>query len=150
MAFPRRYCLTLSVFLFWVGTDFAQALFIESLAPCERHSDEPANRPMNRTDSRWTPWNPVRNDGHEGAGGARAEARPPKHGGAAPPAAYFISVLEMATGEKLGNDERLRAVAMLESQFGAGRPRTLKEAVRICAAAIDSSTLQRMARGAKA
>jgi hypothetical protein len=70
--------------------------------------------------------------------------------GATPPAAYFISVLELATGEKLGNDERLRAVAMLELHFGAGRPRTLKEAVRICAAAIDSSTLQRMARGAKA
>jgi hypothetical protein len=69
---------------------------------------------------------------------------------AAPPAAYFISVLELATGEKLGNDERLRAVAMLEAQFGAGRPRTLSEAVRICAGAIDSSTLQRMARGAKA
>jgi hypothetical protein len=71
-------------------------------------------------------------------------------GPATPPAAYFISVLELATGEKLGNDERLRAVAMLESEFGTGRPRTLKEAVRICAAAIDSSTLQRMARGAKA
>jgi hypothetical protein len=69
---------------------------------------------------------------------------------ATPPAAYFISVLELATGEKLGNDERLRAVAMLEAQFGAGRPRTLSEAVRICAGAIDSSTLQRMARGAKA
>jgi hypothetical protein len=69
---------------------------------------------------------------------------------ATPPAAYFISVLELATGEKLGNDERLRAVAMLEAQFGSGRPRTLSEAVRICAGAIDSSTLQRMARGAKA
>lgn len=82
-----------------------------------------------------------------------AEARAPApsvQGRAAPPAAYFISVLEMATGEQLGNEERVRAVAMLESEFGAGRPRTLKEAVRICAAAIDSSTLQRMARGAKA
>jgi hypothetical protein len=39
---------------------------------------------------------------------------------------------------------------MLEAQFGSGRPRTLSEAVRICAGAIDSSTLQRMARGAKA
>lgn len=68
---------------------------------------------------------------------------------AAPPAAYFISVLELATGEKLGNDERLRAVAMLESRFAEGHPRTLKEAVRICAGAIDSTTLQRMARGAK-
>jgi hypothetical protein len=95
-----------------------------------------------RHDTRWNPRNPARDDGHEGAGGARTSATPP--------AAYFISVLELATGEKLGNDERLRAVAMLESQFGAGRPRTLKEAVRICAAAIDSSTLQRMARGAKA
>jgi hypothetical protein len=103
-----------------------------------------------RTDTRWTPWNSAREDGHEGAGGVRAEARMPRHGGATPPAAYFISVLELATGEKLGSDERLRAVAMLESQFGEGRPRTLKEAVRICAAAIDSSTLQRMARGAKA
>ena len=53
---------------------------------------------------------------------------------AAPPAAYFISVLELATGEKLGNDERLRAVAMLEAQFGAGRPRTLSEAGRIARA----------------
>jgi hypothetical protein len=103
-----------------------------------------------RTDTRWTPWNPAREDGHEGAGGARAQTTAPAHASAAPPAAYFISVLELATGEKLGNDERLRAVAMLESQFGEGRPRTLKEAVRICAAAIDSSTLQRMARGAKA
>jgi hypothetical protein len=67
-----------------------------------------------------------------------------------PPATYFISVLELATGEKLGNDERLRAIAILEAHFAAGRPRTLKEAVRICAGAIDSSTLQRMARGAKA
>ncbi len=80
---------------------------------------------------------------------SRAPA-PSAQGRAAPPAAYFISVLEMATGEQLGNEERVRAVAMLESEFGAGRPRTLKEAVRICAAAIDSSTLQRMARGAKA
>ncbi|WP_250473723.1 hypothetical protein [Caballeronia sp. GAFFF1] len=56
----------------------------------------------------------------------------------------------MATGEQLAKEERMRAVAMLETEFGAGRPRTLKEAVRICAAAIDSSTLQRMARGAKA
>jgi hypothetical protein len=98
-------------------------------------------------DSKWHPWIPAREDGREGAGGDRPG---PAHASAAPPAAYFISVLELATGEKLGNDERLRAVAMLESQFGAGRPRTLKEAVRICAAAIDSSTLQRMARGAKA
>jgi len=67
-----------------------------------------------------------------------------------PPATYFISVLELATGEKLGNDERLRAIAILEAHFAAGRPRTLKEAIRICAGAIDSSTLQRMARGAKA
>ncbi|VXC76744.1 conserved hypothetical protein [Burkholderia sp. 8Y] len=81
--------------------------------------------------------------------GARAPA-PSAQGRAAPPAAYFISVLEMATGEQLGKEERVRAVAMLETEFGAGRPRTLKEAVRICAAAIDSSTLQRMARGAKA
>ncbi|MFT4436575.1 hypothetical protein [Caballeronia sp. 15715] len=65
-----------------------------------------------------------------------------------PPATYFISVLELATGEKLGNGERLRAIAILEAHFAAGRPRTLKEAVRICAGAIDSSTLQRMARGA--
>jgi hypothetical protein len=100
-----------------------------------------------RHDNRWTPWIPARDDGHHGAGGTRQVASQPN---AAPPAAYFISVLELATGEKLGNDERLRAVAMLESQFGEGRPRTLKEAVRICAAAIDSSTLQRMARGAKA
>ncbi|SAL69124.1 hypothetical protein AWB74_03961 [Caballeronia arvi] len=100
-----------------------------------------------RYDSKWHPWIPARDDGREGAGGDRQR---PTHTSAAPPAAYFISVLELATGEKLGNDERLRAVAMLESQFGAGRPRTLKEAVRICAAAIDSSTLQRMARGAKA
>ncbi len=69
---------------------------------------------------------------------------------ATPPAAYFISVLELATGETLGNDERLRAISMLEAHFAAGRPRTLKEAVKICAGAIDSSTLQRMARGAKA
>lgn len=76
-----------------------------------------------RTDTRWTPWNPAHEDGHESAGSARAEARAPKHASAAPPAAYFISVLEeLATGEKLGNDERLRAVAMLESQFGEGRP----------------------------
>jgi hypothetical protein len=68
---------------------------------------------------------------------------------ATPPATYFISVLELATGEKLGNNERLRAIAMLEAHFSAGRPRTLKEAIRICAGAIDSSTLQRMARGAK-
>ncbi|SAK90376.1 hypothetical protein AWB77_04978 [Caballeronia fortuita] len=102
-----------------------------------------------RYDSKWHPWIPARDDGREGAGGA-AERERRAHASAAPPAAYFISVLELATGEKLGNDERLRAVAMLESQFGAGRPRTLKEAVRICAAAIDSSTLQRMARGAKA
>jgi hypothetical protein len=68
--------------------------------------------------------------------------------GATPPATYFISVLELATGEKLGNNERLRAIAMLEAHFAAGRPRTLNEAVRICAGAIDSSTLQRMARGA--
>jgi hypothetical protein len=67
-----------------------------------------------------------------------------------PPATYFISVLELATGEKLGNNERLRAIAILEAHFAAGRPRTLKEAIRICAGAIDSSTLQRMARGAKA
>jgi hypothetical protein len=100
-----------------------------------------------RYEHRWNPWNPAREDGHEGAGGA---ASAPARASAAPPAAYFISVLELATGEKLGNDERMRAVAMLESQFGAGRPRTLQEAVRICAAAIDSSTLQRMARGAKA
>jgi hypothetical protein len=100
-----------------------------------------------RYDTRWNPWNPAREDGHEGAGGA---AKRKASASAAPPAAYFISVLELATGEKLGNDERLRAVAMLESQFGAGRPRTLTEAVRICAAAIDSTTLQRMARGAKA
>ncbi|OXC73898.1 hypothetical protein [Caballeronia sordidicola] len=66
-----------------------------------------------------------------------------------PPATYFISVLELATGEKLGNNERLRAIAILEAHFAAGRPRTLKEAIRICAGAIDSSTLQRMARGAK-
>lgn len=65
-------------------------------------------------------------------------------------ATYFISVLELATGEKLGNGERLRAIAILEAYFAAGRPRTLKEAIRICAGAIDSSTLQRMARGAKA
>ncbi|SAK52556.1 hypothetical protein AWB78_01232 [Caballeronia calidae] len=104
-----------------------------------------------RYDSKWHPWIPARDGGHEGAGGtARGERQTPAHASAAPPAAYFISVLELATGEKLGNDERTRAVAMLESQFGAGRPRTLKEAVRICAAAIDSSTLQRMARGAKA
>ncbi|WP_250526781.1 hypothetical protein [Caballeronia sp. GAWG2-1] len=103
------------------------------------------NRPMNsRYDTRWTPGFPARDDGNDGSGGASAQPN------AAPPAAYFISVLELATGEKLGNDERLRAVAMLESQFGEGRPRTLKEAVRICAGAIDSSTLQRMARGAKA
>lgn len=70
--------------------------------------------------------------------------------GATPPATYFISVLELATGEKLGNNERLRAIAMLEAHFAAGRPRTLKEAVRICAGAIDSLTLQRMARGAGA
>lgn len=100
-----------------------------------------------RYDTRGTPWTPAHDHGNKsgggsGNGGAKANA--------APPAAYFISVLELATGEKLGNDERLRAVAMLESQFGSGRPRTLKEAVRICAAAIDSSTLQRMARGAKA
>ncbi len=69
--------------------------------------------------------------------------------GATPPATYFISVLELATGEKLGNNERLRAIAMLEAYFAAGSPRTLKEAIRICAGAIDSSTLQRMARGAK-
>lgn len=69
---------------------------------------------------------------------------------ATPPAAYFISVLELATGETLGNDERLRAIGMLEAHFAAGRPRTLTEAVKICAGAIDSSTLQRMARGAKA
>jgi hypothetical protein len=100
-----------------------------------------------RYDSKWHPWIPARDDGREGGGGDRQR---PAHTSATPPAAYFISVLELATGEKLGNDERLRAVAMLESQFGAGRPRTLKEAVRICAAAIDSSTLQRMARGAKA
>ena len=67
-----------------------------------------------------------------------------------PPATYFISVLELATGEKLGNNERLRAIAILEAHFASGRPRTLKEAIRICAGAIDSSTLQRMARGAKA
>ncbi|HMC48858.1 MAG TPA: hypothetical protein VKJ77_26330 [Caballeronia sp.] len=67
-----------------------------------------------------------------------------------PPATYFISVLELATGEKLGNNERLRAIAILEAHFAAGRPRTLNEAIRICAGAIDSSTLQRMARGAKA
>ncbi|OTP77330.1 MULTISPECIES: hypothetical protein [Burkholderiaceae] len=70
--------------------------------------------------------------------------------GATPPATYFISVLELATGEKLGNNERLRAIAMLEAHFAAGRPRTLNEAVRICAGAIDSSTLRRMARGAGA
>jgi hypothetical protein len=70
--------------------------------------------------------------------------------GATPPATYFISVLELATGEKLGNNERLRAIAMLEAHFAAGRPRTLNEAIRICAGAIDSSTLQRMARGAGA
>jgi hypothetical protein len=69
---------------------------------------------------------------------------------ATPPATYFISVLELATSEKLGNGERLRAIAILEAYFAAGRPRTLKEAIRICAGAIDSSTLQRMARGAKA
>jgi hypothetical protein len=104
-----------------------------------------------RHDTRWTPWNSARDDGHQGGGGASRDAHHPSAPpSAAPPAAYFISVLELATGEKLGNDERLRAVAMLESQFGTGRPRTLKEAVRICAAAIDSSTLQRMARGAKA
>ena len=106
-----------------------------------------------RYDSKWHPWIPAREDGREGAGGTADGDRQRQrqaHASAAPPAAYFISVLELATGEKLGNDERLRAVAMLESQFGAGRPRTLKEAVRICAAAIDSSTLQRMARGAKA
>ncbi|SAK65030.1 hypothetical protein AWB79_03176 [Caballeronia hypogeia] len=104
-----------------------------------------------RYDSKWHPWIPAHDDGHEGAGGVSgAQRQTPAHASAAPPAAYFISVLELATGEKLGNDERLRAVAMLESQFGAGRPRTLKEAVRICAAAMDSSTLQRMARGAKA
>jgi hypothetical protein len=100
-----------------------------------------------RYDHRGTPWNPAREDGPKAAGGA---AQSVSRASAVPPAAYFISVLELATGEKLGNDERLRAVAMLESQFGAGRPRTLTEAVRICAAAIDSSTLQRMARGAKA
>ena len=104
-----------------------------------------------RYDSKWHPWIPAHEDGREGAGGtAGGDRKGPPHASAAPPAAYFISVLELATGETLGNDERLRAVAMLESQFGAGRPRTLKEAVRICAAAIDSSTLQRMARGAKA
>lgn len=101
-----------------------------------------------RHDSKWHPWIPARDDGHEGAGGGGRQTR--AHASATPPAAYFISVLELATGEKLGSDERTRAVAMLESQFGAGRPRTLTEAVRICAAAIDSSTLQRMARGAKA
>jgi hypothetical protein len=100
-----------------------------------------------RYDTRLNPWLPARDDGHRSSGGASKDGRQPK---AAPPAAYFISVLELATGEKLGNDERLRAIAMLEAQFGEGRPRTLKEAVRICAAAIDSSTLQRMARGAKA
>ncbi|WP_250515293.1 hypothetical protein [Caballeronia sp. INDeC2] len=100
-----------------------------------------------RYDNRWHPWIPAREDGREGAG-ATSQTAPRTR--AAPPAGYFISVLELATGEKLGNDERMRAVAMLESQFGEGRPRTLKEAVRICAAAIDSSTLQRMARGAKA
>jgi len=109
---------------------------------------EPVNQPMkSRYDSKWHPWIPAREDGREGAGGERQAA---SQGSASPPAAYFISVLELATGEKLGSDERVRAVAMLESQFGEGRPRTLKEAVRICAAAIDSSTLQRMARGAKA
>jgi hypothetical protein len=104
-----------------------------------------------RYDSKWHPWIPAHEDGREGGGGATGgDRQTAPHASAAPPAAYFISVLELATGEKLGNDERLRAVAMLESQFGAGRPRTLTEAVRICAAAIDSSTLQRMARGAKA
>ncbi|KND55253.1 hypothetical protein BPUN_2777 [Candidatus Paraburkholderia kirkii] len=104
-----------------------------------------------RYDSKWHPWIPAHEHGDEGAGGAAGGDRNvPPPAGAAPPAAYFISVLELATGETLGNDERLRAVAMLESHFGAGRPRTLTEAVRICAAAIDSSTLQRMARGAKA
>jgi hypothetical protein len=100
-----------------------------------------------RYDSKWHPWIPAQGDGRESAKGKRPAA---PQASAAPPAGYFISVLELATGEKLGNDERVRAVAMLESQFGEGRPRTLKEAVRICAAAIDSSTLQRMARGAKA
>jgi hypothetical protein len=104
-----------------------------------------------RNDIGWTAWIPARGDGHDGAGRASGnERRAASPANPSPPAAYFISVLELATGEKLGNDERLRAVAMLESQFGAGRPRTLTEAVRICAAAIDSSTLQRMARGAKA
>ncbi|MDR5783684.1 hypothetical protein QCE63_30165 [Caballeronia sp. LZ065] len=102
-----------------------------------------------RYDSKWHPWIPAHDNAHESGGASASRAQRPTPN-AAPPAAYFISVLELATGEKLGNDERMRAVAMLESQFGAGRPRTLKEAVRICAAAIDSSTLQRMARGAKA
>ncbi|BAN25588.1 hypothetical protein BRPE64_BCDS09270 [Caballeronia insecticola] len=103
-----------------------------------------------RYDSKWHPWIPARDDGREGGGAGHKDRPAARQTAAAPPAAYFISVLELATGEKLGQDERVRAVAMLESQFGAGRPRTLKEAVRICAAAIDSSTLQRMARGAKA
>ncbi len=81
---------------------------------------------------------------------AISAANVPMTRNATPPAAYFISVLELATGETLGNDERLRAIGMLEAHFSAGRPRTLKEAVKICAGAIDSSTLQRMARGAKA
>jgi len=54
---------------------------------------------------------------------------------ATPPATYFISVLELATGETLGNDERLRAIATLEAHFATGRPRTLKEAIKICAGA---------------
>ncbi len=111
-------------------------------------------RPMtSRNDTEWTtrPARRMAFDGHRDGEthGADGGHRTPA-GRATPPAAYFISVLELATGEKLGNDERVRAVAMLESQFGKGRPRTLNEAVRICAAAIDSSTLQRMARGAKA
>ncbi|WP_244816277.1 hypothetical protein [Caballeronia sp. Lep1P3] len=100
-----------------------------------------------RNDTDRAAWAHVRGKAYDGGAGDRAHVA---QGRTAPPAAYFISVLELATGEKLGNDERARAVAMLESEFGAGRPRTLKEAVRICAAAIDSSTLQRMARGAKA
>src|SRR5258708_30056553 len=67
---------------------------------------------------------------------------------ATPPATYFISVLELATGETLGNDERLRAIAILEAHFAAGRPRTLKKAIRIFARPVAFLSLPPLARPA--
>src|SRR5260370_36808142 len=77
-------------------------------------------------------------------------ATPTASSSATPPATYFISVLELATGETLGNDERLRAIAILEAHFAAGGPPRLEEGGRVFGGAMQSLSPPRLAVGGAA